>query len=68
MTAPLRVLVAGGGVAGMEAILALRELAPEAVDITLLAPETTFAYRPMAVAVPFARGHVQRLHARRLRA
>jgi sulfide:quinone oxidoreductase len=59
--APLRVLVAGGGVAGMEAVLALRELAAERVDITLLAPETTFSYRPMAVAVPFARGHVQRL-------
>ena len=58
---PLRVLVAGGGVAGMEAVLALRELAGERVDITLLAPERTFAYRPMAVAVPFARGHVQRL-------
>ena len=60
-TAPLRVLVAGGGVAGMEAVLALRELAGERVEITLLAPERTFAYRPMAVAVPFARGHVQRL-------
>jgi sulfide:quinone oxidoreductase len=59
--APLRVLVAGGGVAGMEAVLALRELAAERVDITLLAPESTFSYRPMAVAVPFARGHVQRL-------
>ena len=58
----MRVLVAGGGVAGMEAILALRALTPEAVDITLLASESTFAYRPMAVAVPFARGHVQRLH------
>jgi sulfide:quinone oxidoreductase len=45
----------------MEAVLALRELAAERVDITLLAPETTFSYRPMAVAVPFARGHVQRL-------
>ena len=58
---PLRVLVAGGGVAGMEAVLALRDLAGERVDITLLAPETTFSYRPMATAVPFARGHVQRL-------
>ena len=58
---PLRVLVAGGGVAGMEAVLALRDLAGERVDITLLAPETTFSYRPMAVAAPFARGHVQRL-------
>jgi sulfide:quinone oxidoreductase len=59
--APLRVLVAGGGVAGMEAVLALRALAGERVDITLLTPETIFRYRPMAVAVPFARGHVQRL-------
>ena len=59
--APLRVLVAGGGVAGMEAVLALRDLAGERAEITLLAPERTFAYRPMAVAVPFARGHVQRL-------
>ena len=58
---PLRVLVAGGGVAGMEAVLALRDLAGERVEITLLAPEQTFAYRPMAVAVPFARGRVQRL-------
>jgi sulfide:quinone oxidoreductase len=57
----LRVLVAGGGVAGMEAILALRALAAERVDITLLTPESTFTYRPMAVAVPFARGRVQRL-------
>ena len=59
--APSRVVVAGGGVAGMEAVLALRELAGERVDITMLAPESTFAYRPMAVAVPFGRGHVQRL-------
>ena len=59
--APLHVLVAGGGVAGMEAVLALRDLAGERVDITLLTPETTFSYRPMAVAVPFARGRVQRL-------
>ena len=57
----MRVVVAGGGVAGMEAVLALRELAGERVDITMLAPESTFAYRPMAVAVPFGRGHVQRL-------
>src|SRR5215218_6533047 len=59
--APLRVLVTGGGVAGMEAILALDELAGARVQITLLAPESTFACRPMAVAVPFARGRVQRL-------
>jgi sulfide:quinone oxidoreductase len=59
--APLRVLVAGGGVAGLETLLALRDLAGERVAMTLLAPEREFAYRPMAVAVPFARGHMQRV-------
>src|SRR3954447_3763247 len=57
---PLRVLIAGGGVAGLEALLALRDLAGDRVAITLLAPESEFAYRPMATAVPFARGHMQR--------
>jgi sulfide:quinone oxidoreductase len=55
-----RVLIAGGGVAGLEALLALRDLAPDQVALTLLAPERQFTYRPMAVGVPFARGHMQR--------
>jgi sulfide:quinone oxidoreductase len=59
-SAPHRVLVAGGGVAGLEALLALRDLAGERVALTLLAPQPTFTYRPMATAVPFARGHMQR--------
>ena len=57
---PLRVLIAGGGVAGLEALLALRDIAGDRVAVTLLEPERKFAYRPMAVAVPFARGHVKR--------
>ena len=57
---PHRVLIAGGGVAGLEALLALRDLAGDRVALTLLAPEADFVYRPMAVAVPFARGHVLR--------
>src|SRR5215212_1865410 len=57
---PHRVLVAGGGVAGLEALLALHDLAGERVTLTLLAPEREFTYRPMAVAVPFGRGHMQR--------
>jgi sulfide:quinone oxidoreductase len=56
---PLNVLVAGGGVAGLEALLALRDLAGDRVHLTLLAPERRFTYRPMATAVPFGRGHVQ---------
>ncbi len=57
---PLRVLIAGGGVAGLEALLALRDLAGERVQLTLLSPEREFVYRPMAVAEPFGRGHADR--------
>jgi sulfide:quinone oxidoreductase len=56
MTDPLRVLVAGGGVAGLETLLALRDLAGDRVRCVLLTPEAEFVYRPMAVAEPFARG------------
>jgi sulfide:quinone oxidoreductase len=49
----LRVLVAGGGVAGLETLLALRALAGDLVDLELLAPEPQFWYRPLAVAEPF---------------
>jgi sulfide:quinone oxidoreductase len=59
-SSPVRVLVAGGGVAGLEALLALRDLAGERVALTLLSSEPEFVYRPMAVAEPFARGHAQR--------
>jgi sulfide:quinone oxidoreductase len=46
-------LVCGGGVAGLEAILRLRRLAGDRVDITLLSPSDTFRYRPWAVLEPF---------------
>jgi sulfide:quinone oxidoreductase len=59
---PLRVLVAGGGVAGLETLLAMRDLAGERIEPTLLTPEQEFVYRPMAVAEPFARGQAQRHH------
>jgi sulfide:quinone oxidoreductase len=49
----LRVLIAGGGVAGLEAMLALRDLAGDLVDIELLSPEPHFWYRPISVAQPF---------------
>ena len=56
-THPSQVLIAGGGVAALEALMALRDLAGDRVDITLIAPETTFTYRPMKVAEPFYKGH-----------
>jgi sulfide:quinone oxidoreductase len=58
---PLDVLIAGGGVAALEAMMALRALAGERVRITLLAPERDFHYRPMAVAEPFTIAHARRL-------
>ena len=53
-TPPVRVLIAGGGVAALEAALALRELAGERIRTTLLCPEPEFVYRPMRVREPFA--------------
>jgi sulfide:quinone oxidoreductase len=58
---PIRVLVAGGGVAGLETVLALQELAGDRLEIELLAPGRHFTYSPLAVAEPFARGGVRRL-------
>jgi sulfide:quinone oxidoreductase len=55
-----RVVIAGGGVAALETLIALRDLAGDRVDITLVAPEESFTYRPMTVAVPFAAGHANR--------
>lgn len=57
---PLKVVIAGGGVAGLEATLALRHLAGDAVDITLLAPGAEFVYRPMTVREPFGYSRAKR--------
>src|SRR5436190_7670902 len=57
---PMRVLIAGGGVAALEAALALQARAAERVDVELVAPESDFSYRPLAVAEPFALGDVDR--------
>jgi sulfide:quinone oxidoreductase len=51
---PFRVVIVGGGVAGLEAALALRDLAGDRVATTLLAPAQEFVYRPMTVREPFA--------------
>jgi sulfide:quinone oxidoreductase len=51
------VVIAGGGVAGLEALLALRGRA----RLTLIAPDPDFVYRPLAVAEPFGLGHAHRV-------
>jgi sulfide:quinone oxidoreductase len=49
----LRVVIAGGGVAALEAGLALQDLAGERVSVTFIAPNPEFVYRPMVVREPF---------------
>jgi sulfide:quinone oxidoreductase len=51
----LKVVIAGGGVAAVESLLALRELAGQRVEITLVSPEREFLYRPVTVAEAFDR-------------
>lgn len=48
-----RVLIAGGGVAALEAALALRADASGLVGVEVLAPDSEFVYRPLATAAPF---------------
>ena len=61
MTEPTNphVLIVGGGVAALETLIALRDLAGDRVTITLVAPQTNFTYRPMTVAQPFSLGHAR---------
>jgi sulfide:quinone oxidoreductase len=55
-----RVLIAGGGIAGLEALLALHELAEDRVEITLAAPEPEFLYKPLSVEEPFSLAPAER--------
>jgi sulfide:quinone oxidoreductase len=57
----MHVVIAGGGVAGLEALLALSELAKGLVDVELLSPTDEFVYRPMLVAEPFGNADVLRI-------
>lgn len=56
MSKPVSVVIAGGGVAGLEAALTLRELLRERVDITLVSAAETFHFRPLGVGTPFGLG------------
>jgi sulfide:quinone oxidoreductase len=58
--ADIRVTIVGGGVAALEAMIALRHLAEERVRLELVAPKPEFAYRPLAVAEPFGLGESRR--------
>jgi sulfide:quinone oxidoreductase len=49
----MRVVISGAGIAALEALAGLHALARGRVEATLLAPDTTFSYRPLSGAIPF---------------
>jgi sulfide:quinone oxidoreductase len=53
------VVIAGAGIAGLEALLALRTLAGDRVAISLLAPEAQMLYRPVTVGEAFGRSEAR---------
>jgi sulfide:quinone oxidoreductase len=65
-SAAFAVVIAGGGVAGAEAALALRDLAGDRVDITLVAPNDELVYRPMTVGEPFGHAKAARIRLDRI--
>src|ERR1044072_4353936 len=56
-----RVLIAGGGLAALEAALALRDIAGEALEVELWAPRGEFVYRPFSVGEPYGAARILRL-------
>jgi sulfide:quinone oxidoreductase len=57
---PLRVVVAGAGVGGLETMVALRGLVGHRVALTLVAPQADFTVRALEVFEPFGLGRAQR--------
>jgi sulfide:quinone oxidoreductase len=57
---PFNVLIVGGGVAALEATFALRAFGGDRADVTLLAPDREFVYRPMRVREPFGLARARR--------
>ena len=55
----MRVVIAGGGVAALETLLALRELAGQRVEFTIVSPQREFLYRPVTVAEAFDRAEAR---------
>jgi sulfide:quinone oxidoreductase len=51
-------VIVGGGVAALEAILAMRHFAGDRVEVELHSPGRDFAYRPLLVGKPFGTGKV----------
>jgi sulfide:quinone oxidoreductase len=64
----MEVVVCGGGVAGVEALLRLRQLGGDRMGLTLVSPDPDLVYRPLAVMEPFASSGVRRYPLERIAA
>ena len=58
---PVRVVIAGGGVAGLETLMALHSIAGERVELALIAPNDEFAYRPRSADGQLIAGRARRV-------
>jgi sulfide:quinone oxidoreductase len=56
----VEVLIAGGGVAGLEAAFALQRFAADRVRVRVISVGSDFDYRPLSVGEPFNRSHMTR--------
>jgi sulfide:quinone oxidoreductase len=56
---PVRVVIAGGGVAGLETLMALHAMAGSLAELTLVAPHDEFVYRPLTTDAPFEVGRTR---------
>jgi sulfide:quinone oxidoreductase len=61
MVESMDIVIAGGGVAGLEALLALGPRTAGRARLHLVAPDPDFVYKPLAVAEPFALGAALRV-------
>lgn len=59
-TGPVRVVIAGGGIAATETLLALRSLAHTQLDVVVVAPNDDLLYRPLTVGEPFSEARARR--------
>ena len=56
-----RVVIAGGGIAALEAVLALDEVAGAKLDVAMLSADSRFQYVPLSVSEAFKGGRAYRL-------
>src|SRR5215207_4096685 len=65
-SSPTRVVIAGGGIGGLEAMFALRSLAGYRVSLTVLTPDPVFRVRALSVEDPFGGPALRRYDVGRL--